>query len=193
MTASKKTDNHDPRSKLFLRSYFLKKYHAKTKARVLDCCMGSGFIWSELQKKHGPVEYLGLDLKKKKGRLKIDSARYLEAGGWNHDCIDIDTYGSPWRHWLSVLKNAKDDVTVFLTIGLIRIGGGGSMQAEAKRILGIPSKTPVGIIGSLHEHAQAYCLAEALKRFEIVEAVEAESNGNAKYIGIRLKKIDTRP
>lgn len=185
MTATK-TDNHDPRAKLNLRRRFLEKYHSSGDARVVDCCMGSGFIWGVLKKEFNLSSYVGLDLKPKKGRLKIDSARYLEAGGWKHNCIDIDTYGSPWKHWLAVLNFAEWPVTVFLTIGLIRIGGGGSMQKEALKIIGIPKKTPVGIIGSLHDYACNCCLAEALKRFDIVEAIEAESNGSARYIGIRI-------
>lgn len=186
MTASKKTDNHDPRAKLWLRRHFLTRYHADGSARVLDCCQATGFLWRVLMSEFAVAEYVGLDVKPRKGRLKIDSARYLDAGGWSHDVIDIDTYGSPWRHWLAVLRFAPGPVTVFLTIGLIRMGGGGSMQTEAKRILGIPPKTPCGIIGGLHDHALRYCLSAALDRFDVVEAVEAESNGSARYIGIRL-------
>jgi ubiquinone/menaquinone biosynthesis C-methylase UbiE len=92
MTDSKKTDTHDPRAKLDLRRHFLEKYHADGTARVLDCCMGSGFIWREIRKEWPVAEYLGLDAKPKKGRLKIDSARYLEAGGWSHDVIDVERH-----------------------------------------------------------------------------------------------------
>jgi len=151
--------------------------------------MGSGLLWKELRKNYHVAEYIGLDVKPRKGRLKIDSARYLEAGGWSHDCIDVDTYGSPWRHWLAVLRFAPDACTVFLTIGLIRMGGGGSMQKEARDLLGIPSSTPAGIVGSLHDLSQRTCLAAALDRFHVVECLEAESNGNAMYIGVRLEKI----
>lgn len=187
MTASRKTDNHDPRAKLDLRRHFLSEYHADGKARVLDCCMGSGWIWGELRREYRVESYLGLDLKPKKGRLKIDSARYLEAGGWNHDVIDIDTYGSPWRHWFAVARVASGSVTVFFTVGLIRMGGGGNMQAAERDALGIPKSTPAGIIGGLHEHAQRYCLAAALERFDVTESIEAESHGNARYIGVRLE------
>lgn len=152
--------------------------------------MGSGLIWSELLRKWPVASYLGLDVKPKKGRLKIDSARYLEAGGWSHDVIDVDTYGSPWRHWLHILKNFQGtEATVFLTIGLIKMGGGGSMQTEVKNILGIPSKTPPGVIGSLHEKAVSYCLTACYEYgIVITEAVEAESTGNARYIGVRIRR-----
>ena len=192
MTASKKTDNHDPRAKLNLRRRFLEVYHPQGTARVLDCCAGSGLIRRSLRREWSVAEYVGLDMKPKKGRLKIDSARYLEAGGWEHDIIDIDTYGSPWRHWLAVLRFAKNPVTVFLTIGLIRMGGGGNMQKEALKKIGIPKRTPRAIIGTLHDYATNCCLADCLKAFDVVEATEAESSGNARYIGIRItpKRVD---
>lgn len=176
MMVYKKTDNHDPRAKLSLRRYFLERYHPHGTARILDCCMGSGFLWRELRKKWSIAEYVGLDMKAKKGRLKIDSARYLEAGGWSHDIIDIDTYGSPWRHWLTALNHASGSMTIFLTIGMIRMGGGGNMQKAEREAIGIPKSTPAGIVGALHGHAQRYCLSAALVRFRVVEALEAESN-----------------
>lgn len=189
MTASKKTDNFDPRAKLQLRRYFLEKYHPPGTAKVLDCCMGSGLIWRELRRTWPVASYLGLDVKPKKGRLKIDSARYLEARGWDHDCIDIDTYGSPWRHWAHVCRNGCAEISVFLTIGLVRMGGGGSMQTNVRETLGIPKSTPPGIIGSLHEIAVSYCLTACYDYgMMIVEAVEAESTGNARYIGVRLRR-----
>jgi len=188
MTASRKTDNYDPRAKLNLRRYFLQKYHPQGTARVLDCCMGSGFIWRELRREWRVASYMGLDVKRQRGCLKIDSARYLEAGGWDHNVIDIDTYGSPWRHWFHVLRGVKSDCTVFLTIGMIRMSGcPGGMQTEARAALGLPDSTPPGILGSLHEMALRYCLG-ALARYGLhaIEAVEAESTGNARYIGVRL-------
>jgi len=188
MTASKKTDNHDPRAKLNLRRHFLEKYHPQGTARVLDCCMGSGFIWKALRHEWRVAEYVGLDVKPKKGRLKIDSARYLEAGGWSHDVIDVDTYGSPWRHWLAVLRFAPDACTVFLTIGLVRMGGGGLLPNVIRDLLGLPPSVPAGIQGRLHGPGERAALGVALRNFEIVEAVEAESHGNARYIGVRLQR-----
>ena len=186
MTASRKTDNHDPSAKLALRRFFLDRYHRDGTATVCDCCQGSGFLWRELRREYKVAEYVGFDVKPRKGRLKIDSARYLAAGGWKHNCIDVDTYGAPWRHWKAILKFAQNDLTVFLTIGLIRMGGGGAMQHEALEALGIPKQTPCGILGGLHDTAQRWLLGEALHRFDIVEAMEAVSNGNARYVGLRL-------
>jgi hypothetical protein len=93
-----KTDNHDPRAKLELRRYFLRKYHGDGLARVLDCCQGSGLLWGTLRQEFECESYWGLDLKRKPGRLSIDSSRVLAQPGWPQDVIDIDTYGSPWKH-----------------------------------------------------------------------------------------------
>lgn len=195
MTAIRKTDNHDPSAKLALRRYFLDRYHRNGTATVCDCCQGSGFLWRELRREYKVAEYVGFDVKPRKGRLRIDSSRYLEAGGWKHNCIDVDTYGAPWRHWKAILKFAQNDLTVFLTIGLVRIGGAGGMQQEALAALGVPKQTPPGIIGALHDMAAQRLLGEALERFEIVEAIEAISNGSARYMGLRLsprKDLDVK-
>jgi hypothetical protein len=190
MTESKKTDNHDPSAKLLLRRYLMRKYHGNGNARVLDCCMATGFIWREIRKGFPVAEYMGLDLKPKKGRLQIDSARYLEAGGWDHDVIDIDTYGAPWKHWSQVLRHAPGPVTVFLTIGFIRMGGGGALMTEAISAMGLQSlNVPKGILGALNKISVSYCLSECYAYGMIpVEAVEATSTGNARYIGVRLER-----
>jgi hypothetical protein len=95
MTASKKTDNHNPKAKLLLRRHFLDKYHADGNADVLDCCQAGGLLWKEIRKTHQIARYWGVDLKPKKGRLKIDSVRILQQSGWPQNVIDIDTYGEP--------------------------------------------------------------------------------------------------
>lgn len=193
MTAQKKTDNHDPRAKLNLRRYFLEKYHRDGAARVLDCCMGSGWIWRELRREWRVAEYLGLDVKPKKGRLKIDSARYLEAGGWSHDVIDIDTYGSPWRHWFALLPFVKGQCSVFLTIGQNRMVGGfqGDVPKELACALGIPKQTPASIAAQLWEIGGRFCLASCTDYgVTIEEVIEAETQGNARYVGIRLNKLE---
>lgn len=188
MTATTKTDNHDPMAKLDLRRYFLAKYHGDGKAHVLDCCQASGLLWGQLRSEFRIASYLGLDVKSKPGRLAIDSSRYLQAGGWDHDCIDIDTYGAPWRHWFRLLPHIRRPTTVLLTIGLIRVGGGGNMQREAVSALGLPRRVPSGIIGSLHGLAIKYCLGAAYAHgLNLAEAVEAESSGSARYVGVRIE------
>lgn len=191
MTQSTKTDNHNMQAKIDLRLHFLRKYHADGKARVLDCCMGGGHLWRAIRKEHEVASYLGLDLKPKPGRLKIDSSRYLQATGWTHDVVDIDTYGSPWRHWFYLLANMGDACTVFLTIGMVRVGGGGNMMTEARRALGIDGlPVPVSILGKLDYLAADYCLAAASRYgVKITEAQEMESDGTARYIGVQLYRI----
>ena len=190
MTQPAKTDNHDPAAKLFLRHYFLRKYHGDGVARVLDCCMGSGFLWRELRKTHAVKSYLGLDVKSKKGRLKIDSARYLDAGGWDHDCIDVDTYGCPYHHWFALLKNLSPGrATVFLTIGK-GMKGLSIISKDGFAAMGLAGfKIPPAIQGRLWDHAFTYCIAASRQHgIEITEAIEATSTGNARYIGLRLIK-----
>lgn len=190
MTASKKTDNHDPRAKLNLRRYFLEKYHPQGTARVLDCCMATGFLWKVLRSEWRVASYVGLDMKYKKGRLKIDSARYLEAGGWDHNCIDIDTYGAPWRHYVNALKqNKQAELTIFFTIGkgmkdLSRLD---DVALESIGLKGL--HVPASIQGKLHKLSINYCLAACYEYGMIpIDTQESQSTGNARYIGVRLRR-----
>ena len=185
----KKTDNSDPRAKLELRRYFLRKYHAGNPPHVLDCCQGEGVLWGRLRKEFELASYWGVDIKKKKGRLRLDSVRVLQQPGWPQNVVDVDTYGSPWKHWEALLPNVRRPTTVFLTIGVVQIGGGGGLDRIAARALGIDSlSVSPGISGKLHEIALPRLLAMSYKYdIRIVEAVEAMSSGNARYIGVRLE------
>lgn len=132
-----KTDNHSPDAKLELRRYFLRKYHAGDgAAHVMDCFQGGGKIWTKLQSEFTLGSYWGIDLKPRKGRLKLDSCRVLEQPGWTQNVIDLDAYGSPWKHFQAVARNAPHSVTVFLTIGMVRIGGG-NFDRSILQMLGI--------------------------------------------------------
>ena len=189
MANSKKTDNHNPKVKLDLRRYFLDKYHKQHQPRVFDCCQGSGVLWSQLKQEYQLGSYWGVDLKPKAGRLKVDSSRILEQAGWSYDVIDVDAYGSPWKHWSHILRNATDDVTVFLTVGMVRIAGGGNLDQTQKNILGISSpNVPPGIQGKLHELSAKYLLALTGVHCTISEVKEAFPSNNARYIGVRLEK-----
>ena len=188
---SKKTDNHDPAGKLALRRHFMARYHSDGQAKVCDCRMGSGFLWRELRNTIQVKSYLGLDVKPMKGRLKIDSVRYLQAGGWNHDVIDIDTYGAPWKHWFAMLDHVGWSCTVFLTIGMVKICGGGNIPTVCKEHIGIQGMKhiPMSIIGRLDQYVTDTCLAAPLRMgFRVSECLEATSHGKARYIGIRLEK-----
>lgn len=100
-----KTDNKDPAAKLELRRHFLRTYHARGPVHVLDCCQATGFLWRTLRAEFAVTSYWGLDLKPKKGRLQLDSVRVLQQRGWNQNVVDVDTYGSPWKHWAALLPN----------------------------------------------------------------------------------------
>lgn len=190
-----KTDNHDPRAKLELRRYMLRKYHADKLPDVLDCCQGGGVLWRKLREEFAVSSYWGLDLKPKKGRLKLDSVRVLAQSGWPQNVVDVDTYGSPWRHWEAMLPNVTRPVTVFLTIGR---GGPNMIRLGRQELLAMGMTIPRvhqmsgAITHRLAEIAVRYCLAMACESGIIqVEAVEAVSDGNARYIGVRLEPRKT--
>jgi hypothetical protein len=183
-----KTDNHDPRGKLLLRSHFLQKYHSDGQADVLDCCQGSAVMWTTLQQDHVIRSYWGVDLKPKKGRMKIDSVRILQQRGWPQNVVDVDTYGSPWKHWFAILDNLTQPTTVFLTIGSTMFKG--STDSAVLAAIGCTfdhSRISPVFLGKLSEFGTSYCLAKGCDFATIVEAVEAVSSGNARYIGVRLE------
>jgi hypothetical protein len=180
-----KTDNHDPRAKLALRRYFLTKYHADDPPHVLDCCQGGGLLWKRLRQEFPVASYWGLDLKAKKGRLKLDSVRVLSQPGWPQNVIDVDTYGSPWKHWGAMLPNVVRPLTVLLTIGQWQMG----TDSRIIEALGLGDLSiPPGIAIKLHGLGLRYLLAQApAAALRIVEAIEAVSDGSARYVGLRLE------
>lgn len=190
-----KTDNHNLTAKLALRRHFLERYHADEPARVLDCCQGSGVIWRALRREFPVASYWGLDLKPKKGRLKLDSVRVLSQSGWTQNVIDVDTYGSPWKHWAALLPNVTGPLTVFLTLGQLRTGTVGNVGAEALKAAGLvfPSlKLPQAFHVKLRDQFPRYCLARApMHGLQILECQEALSDGNARYFGVRLLPTPT--
>jgi hypothetical protein len=190
---AKKTDNANLGAKLELRRYFLRTYHVDEPIRVFECCQGSGVIWRELQKEFELASYWGVDVKPRKGRLKVDSSRVICQPGWTENVIDIDTYGQPWKHWEGMLPHVVRPISVFLTIGQVKAGMGSPVSNACREALGLGSLTiPPGIGCKLNEIAVSQlltrCYAYALI---LTEAVEAVSHGNARYIGVRLEPIKT--
>jgi hypothetical protein len=137
-------------------------------------------------------EYWGVDLKPRKGRLKIDSVRILEQTGWTQNVVDFDTYGSAWKHWAAMLPNIVQSTTVFLTIGAIMFAG--AVDEVARDAMGLRFQDPplpASICGKLNDLAVGYCLAKCHGYgIRIIEAQEALSDGNARYIGIRLEPLE---
>ena len=187
-----KTDNGHLKHKLELRRYFLRKYHGDKPPHVFDCCQGSKVIWTQLQSEFATASYWGVDVKPKPGRLKIDSTRVLSQPGWNFDVIDCDTYGSPWKHYVEMCRNATKPVTVFLTIGKpILAAGGRSISKQELQAIGIDFDIPPGFGVSLCNHATECLLQTGCSNdtISIIEAVEAVADGNARYIGIRIEPM----
>ncbi|HEY7195544.1 MAG TPA: hypothetical protein VH439_17505 [Gemmatimonadales bacterium] len=183
-------DNTGWHSKLALRRHFLARYHAQQKPVVLDCCQGEARIWTTLRAEF-PCTYWGVDQEKKKGRLKIDSTRLLAQPALPYDVIDIDTYGSPWGHWRTLLPHVTKPTTVFLTLGSLK----GNVPAidhavlDALGISKLKTKPPVTITWKFAETAVGACLGLALDYpLAVVEAGEAlPASVSARYFGVRLE------
>jgi hypothetical protein len=187
MARGTKTDNHNPAGKLALRRYFLERYHRDGSATVFDCCQGGGIMWKELRKNIKVASYWGVDLKPKKGRLSIDSVRILEQG-ISQNVIDVDSYGSPWKHWRKILPRLQGPTTVFLTIGSTMHRG--ATDDAVLEILGCKFENrsiPTSFYGRLDDIGinAALCWGESYATLH--EVVEAISDGNARYIGVHLR------
>ena len=189
MTAQK-TDNHNLRAKLELRRRVLDAFTLKAKAplSVLDCFSGEEVIWSTLRKEYSLQEYLALDVKPKRGRLKMDSLRYLQNQSWRHDVIDLDAYGSPWAHFIEVCKRVavlKTQFAVFLTVGNSIMK---NQPAQGLAIAGITFPVPPGISGQLADLVLMHCLAEPLRAgLQIQQIIEAANpGGSARYLGMQI-------
>lgn len=190
---NKKTDNGNLKSKLELRKHFIDKFLYKKEFSVFDACQGNGLIWESLKKKY-KYKYWEVDVKKKKGRLKIESQRILQQPGWLFDVIDIDTYGQPWKHWLSLLPNITAPVIIFLTIGMVKIGGGGTYPKEI--LNKIFPKFKMDIPKSLISYRDKYITNQMLAivenyKYKIIYAAESESGKTVRYIGMYIKPSES--
>lgn len=195
-----KSDNSNMTAKLKLRRYFLEKYHPAGDGRVFDCCQGEGEIWRRLRRDCQVASYWGVDLKPKKGRLKIDSIRVLEQPGWTDNIIDIDTYGSPWAHWLAMLPHVTEPMTVFLTIGIA-----GPKRVKLSRLeletMGITMPRIFSLSGALTHNlidtaVQRMLAIPGRYGWRVAEAKEAyRLNDGAmrhwrtRYMGVRLESL----
>ncbi|MEZ6097254.1 MAG: hypothetical protein R3C03_24025 [Pirellulaceae bacterium] len=187
MTEQTKTDNAHLVAKLNLRRHFLAKYSGRHD--VLDCCQGSGAIWSALKKEFTIDSYLGVDVKHKKGRLKIDSLKLCQQSGIIQNVIDVDTYGSPWKHYEAIVQNATRPTTIFLTWGMVRQSGD-SVIARAIGIRDLKPKPPQMCLSFLTKWALPFVLGLALERHKVIECKEVvTSSTTARYFGIRLEPL----
>ena len=190
MGGAGKTDNHNLAAKLALRRTMLRDFKPDGPLSVCDCFSGGEILWTRLRAEFAIAEYLALDVKPKRGRLKLDSLRYLQNQKWRHNVIDLDAYGSPWAHWLEVVKR-KIPCLVFLTVG------NSIWKRQPKMALaeiGIHFAIPPAIEDQLVDLILHHCLAAPLESgggLGIGRAMEAENlGGSARYFGIRL---ETKP
>ncbi len=187
---SKKIDNSCMQAKLDLRRYFLNRYHVDQSRpiHVLDCCQGSGLIWSALKAEYDVTSYWGVDVKPKAGRLKLDSRRILAQAGWPQNVIDVDTYGSPWGHWLELLPHVTQPTTVFMTIG-DQNSGVFQPGPTGANYLTLPPSTPGVLQGMIGRDIAPNILLTRAAQFGInlIEPIEAIADGqHARYIGCHL-------
>jgi hypothetical protein len=188
----KKTDNHNLKAKLELRRHFLRLPKFERPISVCDCYSGGEVIWGTLAKEFEVGEYLALDVKEKRGRLKLDSFRYLQNQAWNHDVVDLDAYGSPWRHFFEVCKRLKQCTSNVYTLVFLTIGNTiwKQQQSEALDYVGIPEGVPPAIKGQLADFIFDQCLAAPLAAgLRIQECAEAlNPGGSCRYIGMQICK-----
>lgn len=184
-------DNSACETKLELRRYLLRKYHADKSATVLDCFQGSGLLWTQLRMEFQLAGYWGVDLKQKAGRLVIDSERLLAMRGWTADFVDLDAYGSPWGHWQAAVENSTENAITICTTHGRGAGSLGPVTKQLTRSAGIPDdwKLPNSFGAVFMEDAPAYAIATAERAgWTCVEAVEAFPQKSARYCGFRLEK-----
>jgi|ERR1051326_9168295 hypothetical protein len=173
--------------KLELRRHFLRRYHARGERRVFDAFQAKGLLWSVLRKEFPLASYWGVDVVEKKGRIKIESSRVLSQAGWRENIIDLDAYGSPWKHWLGTLAAADHSLTVFLTLGSRKGIQRRPLSKMEKHLLEIPFELPRAIGASLVPLTLNWMLAQACARFDVAEALEAVPSTTARYFGARLE------
>lgn len=188
------TDNHNLAAKLALRRHALRAWGTRRPLRVLDCFAGGQVIWTTLRAEFPVAEYLSFDLKPRRGRLKLDSLRFLTDQRWAHTIIDLDAYGSPWSHWVQVLRRGRACL-VFLTIGSRNNGAGTRIARDALEVAQIPAELPFGLhcglLGTVNERCLAACFRFGLRPRSAFEA--PNPGGNARYLAVHLEPAPRHP
>lgn len=178
------TDNKAMAEKLAIRLHFLRKYHSGN-AKVFDCCQGACLIWSTIRKDIDVKSYWGVDLKVRKGRVSMNSVEVLRRK-LTDNVIDVDTYGEPWEHWLTMLPNISQPTSIFLTwTSLCSLG----MSNIVKQfVFGGQLQMPPSLYGKLWDYANASLLTAPERHgLEIVECMESVNKTPSRYIGIHVR------
>lgn len=181
-------DNKGLAEKIALRMHFLQRYH-EADAKVFDCCQGAGLVWKNIRLEVAVKSYWGVDLKPRKGKLTLNSIGVLSRK-LSDNVIDIDTYGEPWEHWLTMLRNVNQPTTVFLTwTSLCEMG----MSNRVKQfVFGGQLQMPPSLYGKLWDYANAYLLTAPERHgLEIVECMESVNKTQSRYIGIHIRPRDS--
>lgn len=186
-------DNGNLDSKMALRRSFLRQHpkEGKPRIRVFDACQVEGVMWGQLRSEFA-CSYVGVDVKPKRGRLRVDSALLLERPGWRYDVVDIDTYGQPWRHWSAVMRNGSGTMTVFLTIGEAAAGPRAPLSEDGLAALGLAKLKdvlPYGILHQLNDLVLDHIVARAeLYGWTIERFAESPRGLKARYVGVRMTR-----
>lgn len=192
---TKQTDNYNLAGKVALRLHLLNRFHEQGVPRVFDACKGDGRIWKAVREEFKVASYWGTDLKPKAGTLKVDSRRVIGLLR-DADVVDIDTYGDPWEHWFTLLRDSepKRPMSVFLTHGAATSSGPMSahhMSKVAVESLGVVFRTmkpPVGLVGRLRPHVVEHCLGMAFRfGYVLTYLCAAEGHNLTNYYGARVE------
>lgn len=78
-------------------------------------------------------------------------------------------------------------MTVFLTVALV-VMGGSPLSSVLRKLYGLDGfEIPPALAGQITEESTEYCLGKIFDYgYRPIEVLEAESDGNARYIGLRL-------
>lgn len=184
---SKQSDNSNLAAKLAIRRHMLDRYPDSPR-NVLDCCAGVKTIWTQLRKEYKVGQYLPFDLQVRSGTVRMNSIHALANAELvaAFDVIDIDTYGSPWPHWLAMLPHVRSAKTVFLTIG--KCGGRKSVTNAELAVLGIGRlPVPQALRWKLAPLVVSYCLTRSYGHGILIKDAVETTAINARYLGLRLE------
>lgn len=189
-------DNKNLDPKLVLRRHVIREAMHRWPGQfdpltVMDCCAGEGVIWRELRKDFAVSGYTPIDLvPRQPGTIRGDSLRLLKTFSLgNYSVIDVDTYGDPWAHWLTMLPLITRPTAVFLTRGFRtgRVGGivGNTISRDVLTAMSIPTQWPTPPSGpELYNYANEYMLRLGRRYATINAAYKTESHKKTLYFGV---------
>ena len=185
----KQTDNSNAEVKLNLRRAYLSKYGGSA---CLDCCQGDMKLWKVLRKEFPNIKYMGVDLKPKSGRHKVDSCRLLSLSPLEWDVVDIDTYGDPWAHYFALCKSITNPTTVFLTLGH-GMRGMSNISQPIRKALGFPPKTPQRL-AYLASRRYVTLVLHSCRQYDIIahDIAHVEQSDTVEYFALRLTPKGTK-